>query len=227
MAFTCVRTIAELGPELVLAPERHRAASLQSGPLARRTPAVALGSLVSERSELVEPRDATGAPIDAVILDTTHVRDGVIDLAGARRSVPSTGSPKRRVQPGDLLVSRLRPYLRQIGYAHPAIFAELGATPLLASSEFVVLRAREADHEHPLADLACLLPLLLGAPAQAMLAAGQEGGHHPRVPRSTLLALAVPLAVVKNARREGLAVRRAVARYHRASFALDRTLREA
>jgi hypothetical protein len=221
MAFTCVRTIAELGPELVLAPERHRAASLQNGPLARRTPTVTLGSLVIERSELVEPRAASGEAIDAVILDTTHVRDGVIDLAAARRSVPSTGSPKRRVEPGDLLVSRLRPYLRQIGYAHPALFAELGATPLLVSSEFVVLRAQGET------DLAFLLPLLLGAPAQAVLAAGQEGGHHPRVPRATLLALAVPLSLVKNARRESLAVRRALARFHRASFALDRTLRGA
>ena len=90
----------------------------------------------------------------------------------------------------------------------------------------MVLRAR-ADDDRPVADLACLLPLLLGAPAQAVLAAGQEGGHHPRVPRSTLLALAIPLTLVKNARRESLAVRRALARYHRASFALDRTLREA
>ena len=114
------------------------------------------------------------------------------------------------------------PYLRQIGYAHPALFAQLGAAPLLASSEFVVLRPAD---DSALADLACLLPLLLGDAAQAVLAAGQEGGHHPRVPRSTLLALGVPRALVKNARQESLAVRRALAAFHRASFALDRTLR--
>jgi hypothetical protein len=214
--FTCIRTVAELGEQLVLAPERQRAASLQ-----HHAATVPLSTLVLERTDLVDPRDPAAA--GAVILDTTHVQDGVVDLAAARRSEPSVRSPKRLVRSGDLLVSRLRPYLRQIGFAHPAIFAELGTRPLLVSSEFVVLRARTDAAQ----DLAFLLPLLLGETTQAVLAAGQEGGHHPRVPRTTLLALAVPLDLVENAGSESLAVRRALAAYHRASFALDRTLRRA
>ncbi len=216
--FTCIRTIAELGEQLILAPERHRAASLQS-----QAATVPLSVLVIERTDLVDPKDAAICAADPLILDTTHVQDGVVDLAAARRSEPSVRSPKRLVRSGDLLVSRLRPYLRQIGFAHPAIFAELGNRPLLVSSEFMVLRARTDAAQ----DLAFLLPLLLGETAQAVLAAGQEGGHHPRVPRSTLLALAIPVDLVENAAAESLAVRRALAAYHRASFALDRTLRRA
>ena len=154
------------------------------------------------------------------------MKDGVLDLAAAQRSVPSLRSAKRVVRAGDLLVSRLRPYLRQIGFAHPALFAELAGRPLLVSSEFVVLRARD-EGDRARTDLAFLLPVLLGATTQAMLAAGQEGGHHPRVPRETLFSVAIPRELVEDAAATSAAVAKALAAYYRASFTLDRILRNA
>jgi hypothetical protein len=189
-----VRTLADLGPELTLAPERHLAARLGGGG------GVALGSLVVERSERV-----VGAELArAVVLDTTHAKDGVLDVYAARASAPAT-SPKKRVREGDLLVSRLRPYLRQIALVHAAAAAVARDAPLACSTEFYVLTPPAGG------DLAYLVPLLLSAAPQAALAAGQEGGHHPRVPKDTLLGLRVPLEIVRGRAASSRAVRAALA----------------
>jgi len=169
------RPLLALGADLALAPERHVASRL------RGEHGVELGSLVVERNERALPRDFRSA----VVLDTTHAKNGVIDMRAARASGAASSAKKRALE-GDLLISRLRPYLRQIALVHPASAAET----LVCSTEFHVLAGRGGG------DLAFLLPFLLGAQAQAALAAGQEGGHHPRVPRETLLGLRVPRKVV-------------------------------
>ena len=180
---SALRTLAELGEDVILAPERWvSAAGVGDG--------IPLGELVVERRERVEQL------AEAVILDTTHARDGVLDIASALRAVPSAKSAKKRAHSGDLVVSRLRPYLRQIALVHPRSLDAAGGRELALSSEFYVLAPRRAGD-----DLAFLLPFLLGEQTQAILAAAQEGGHHPRVPRSSLLALRVPLDVVEARQR--------------------------
>jgi hypothetical protein len=176
MARVVVRTFADAGASLVFAPERHVAARLL------RPAGVPLRELVVERLERV----AAGALAGAVVVDTTHARDGLLDLAAAR-GAPRATSDKKRVRAGDLLVSRLRPYLRQIALAHTAVMCD---EVVACSTEFHVLAATDRR------SLAFLLPFLLGRDAQAALAAGQEGGHHPRVPRETLLGLRVPRALL-------------------------------
>jgi hypothetical protein len=79
---------------------------------------------------------------------------------------------------------------------HPRALDAAADRPLALSTEFYVLAPRR-----PGEDLAFLLPFLLGEHAQAILAAAQEGGHHPRVPRSTLLALRVPETIVTERRQ--------------------------
>ncbi len=177
-----LRTLGELGEDVVLAPERWVAASeLGEG--------VPLGELVVERRER--------ADLDrAVVLDTTHARDGLLDVASALRAVPSAKSTKKSALAGDLVVSRLRPYLRQIAFVHPRVIEAADGRPIALSSEFYVLAPRR-----PKDDLAWLLPYLLREQAQALLAAAQEGGHHPRVPRSSLLALRVPVDLVERRQR--------------------------
>lgn len=157
-----LRTLAELGPRITLAPERYR----EDRDTVKGVP---LSDLVVEvRERLVLHRGDR-----AIVLDTTHVKDGLLDLSAARaRALPL--SAKWRVPPGALLVSRLRPYLRQIGFASRPLFSSSGELahggPLGCSTEFSVL-VPSADGE----SLAYLLPFLLSAPAQAFLAAGQEG----------------------------------------------------
>ncbi len=203
-----VRALSDLGPDLTFAPERHLAARI--GDAAGLT----LGGLCVERNERVVGDELARA----VVLDTTHAKDGVLDVHAARASSAAT-SPKKRVRDGDVLVSRLRPYLRQIALVHPsAIRAARGAT-LACSTEFYVLSPRPGD------DLAYFLPLLLGAGPQAALAAGQEGGHHPRVPKETVLGLRVDRRAVGDRARSSRAVRVALAAVYAATEHYRRLLR--
>ncbi len=170
-------------PALPLAPERHDPRrSLGEG--------VRLGDLAALATDTVRP----GAPGRFLVLDTRHAVEGCVQIRKPPMSGDELGSTKRLVRPGDLLVSRLRPYLRQVAWVDPEVVPD-GAT-LACSTEFYVLRPRGGD------SLAFLVPLLLGDAVQAALAAAQEGGHHPRVPRDALLELRVPHAALAS-RAEG------------------------
>ena len=205
-----VRLLADLAPDYVLAPERHVA-------LAQAGDGIPLGDLVEERRERIDPDRERSA----VVLDTSHARDGLLDVAGALRDEAGTKSAKKRALPGDLVVSRLRPYLRQIALIHPRALTVIPRRPLALSPEFYVLFPRAGGD-----DLAFLLPFLLSPAAQAILASAQEGGHHPRVPRSSLLALRLPLELVRDRKRTSRAVNAALAAYYDASSALRTLLDE-
>ena len=198
-----VRLLSDLAPDYVLAPERH----LLAAGAAAAGDGIPLGDLVEERRERVDPRTCA----NAVVLDTSHARDGILDVAGALRDGAGTKSAKKGVARGDLIVSRLRPYLRQIALVHPSALAVAGERPLALSTEFYVLAAKDGK------DLAFLVPFLLSDAAQASLAAAQEGGHHPRVPRTSLFALRVPRALVTARARSSRAVNEALAESYRAS----------
>jgi hypothetical protein len=173
---TCVRTLGELGDDLVLAPERHMTLSLAGE-------GVPLSDLVVERRERADDL--------SLVLDTTHARDGILDVRGAARDAAVVRSAKKLAHAGDVIVSRLRPYLRQIALVHPSALE--GRASIAVSTEFYVL-APKSKREDP----AFLVAYFLSSRAQEALAAAQEGGHHPRVPRSSLFALRVPHDRVRN-----------------------------
>jgi len=196
-----VRLLADLAPDFVLAPERHVA-------VAQAGDGIPLGELVEERRDRIDPTHANGA----LVLDTSHARDGILDVAGALRDVAGGKSAKKRALPGDLVVSRLRPYLRQLALVHPRALAVAAGRPLALSTEFYVLAPRAGGE-----DLAFLVPFLLSPEAQRVLAGAQEGGHHPRVPRSSLFALRVPRALVRARTRTSRAVLEAMEAFYGAS----------
>lgn len=203
-----LRTLEDLGPGFVLAPERHVVSSL-AGAEGR-----ALSLLAAERNERVSPREIAAGGL--VVLDTTHAKDGVLDVTSARLSPDVARSAKKRALAGDLLVSRLRPYLRQIALVHP------GAAPrasLAVSTEFYVLAPRA-----PGESLAWLLPWLLEEGTQAALAAAQEGGHHPRVPRDSLFALRVPTKLHRGRARASARIEEALRQHYAATARLRRAL---
>lgn len=201
-----VRSIGELGSDYVLAPERHCVDGKLLG-----GDGVPLGELVRERRERIDPTVAR----DAIVIDTTHARDGLLDVSGAIRDQAAGKSAKKRAAAGDLVISRLRPYLRQVALVHPSALATAGPRPLALSTEFYVLAPRD-----PGDDLAFLVPFLLSDDAQCALAAAQEGGHHPRVPRSTLLAMRVPRALVKKRVKASSEIGAALADAYRCSSRL-------
>jgi len=189
-----VRRLADLGDDLALAPERH---------LIDAGDGIPLRDLVVERTERYDALD----PL--VVLDTTHAKDGVIDVPSARRAdAPKSG--KKIARRGDVIVSRLRPYLRQIA---------LVPEDVAVSTEFYVLSPKSAGD-----DLAYLVPFLLSPRVQATLAAAQEGGHHPRVPRASLFALRVPHAVVDARATKSRVFRRALTALYAADVEYRKTL---
>jgi hypothetical protein len=179
----------ELADGWVLAPERYDA---------RRRVDAEAATTVGDAFALVTDT-ASDLEVASWVLDTSHATDSFITLPRQRTPPGPLGSPKRRIAPGDVLISRLRPYLRQVALVDDA----LGA-PAVCSTEFYVLRARGG------LPAAALVAYLLSAPVQAALAAAQEGGHHPRFGRDALLGLPLPASVVAQAPRVAEAVVQAV-----------------
>ncbi|MFT5680319.1 MAG: hypothetical protein ACI8RZ_001225, partial [Myxococcota bacterium] len=93
-----------LAEGLILSPERYdprREAHADGVPLSE---VAALSSVSLRPSAVVGPWR---------VLDTSHAEAGIIRCD--RRAVTTIGSTKRILTPGAVIVSRLRPYLRQVG----------------------------------------------------------------------------------------------------------------
>jgi hypothetical protein len=215
-----VRTVAELGDDLCLAPERfdpQRTVAIG----ATRTGSAAPRRL-ADLAEVVTD-NVTAASFAAtarvLVLDTTHAWDGFVLVRHAPVAATAIGSAKRALAPGDVIISRLRPYLRQVAFVDDGLFDPRsgGVDAVVASTEFYVLRGKGA------LDAACLVPYLLSAPVQAALAAGQEGGHHPRFERAQLEDLPIPAFLPRRARAIAAEVR-TLARSLRATLVDSRAL---
>ena len=189
MARHALVSVADLAAGMVLAPERYDPA---------RRPAVSDGRPLAELVTLVRdnmrPAVDDSDPRSCLLFDTGDAQSGFLHTSRAPLAAQDLGSSKRLIQPGDVLISRLRPYLRQVAWVDPQLLT--GDFQLCCSTEFYALRARDGQ------GIAFLVPWLLSAPIQAALAAAQEGGHHPRFDRSALLEL--PVADRWLSRREAL-----------------------
>jgi hypothetical protein len=145
-----------------------------------------------------------------VVLDTGDAKNGIISLKLADDHT-AVGSAKKILKAGDVIISRLRPYLRQVGLVDDAL-ARLGL--VIASTEFYVLRPKDTQ------SIAYLAAFLLSDKVQEVLAASQEGGHHPRFPEKTLMGLVVPAAVLGERDRLSQAVEDATIATRRAESLL-------
>jgi hypothetical protein len=212
MATSAVVRVGELGKRFVLAAERYTQVSVTSSNLTSTVTTVA--DVVMLVSTLVTPAQVAGSDDVLVVLDTSDVVDGIVSDHAARVPGRALGSTKRRVQVGDVVVSRLRPYLRQIGVVDEEV---AGDCALVGSTELLVLRSTDAR------SIAFLVPLLLRDDVQAQLQASVEGGHHPRFHKDVLLRVVVDDEVL--ARRE--AISRAVLQAVRDRRTSDAGLRAA
>jgi len=211
MAQSAAVAVSNLDAGLVLAPERYdprRATKALDG--------IPLGEMVEVISDQVY---ATSCDRDQryLVLDTGYAQEGVIRACNPPVNRDEIGSAKKRLQPDDVIVSRLRPYLRQVAYVDPGLFRFDGEpVDLLCSTEFFVLRSKGES-------IAFLVPYLLSDPVQRVLAAAQEGGHHPRFNQATLKGLVVPDSMYRQRKAISDRVLRAVA-LHRESESARREL---
>ena len=127
----------------------------------------------ANKSEVVRNFDLSAA-LQPVLDDETPVM-----LAS------EVGSLKKRFAAGDVVISKLRSYLREI-----ALVRTSPTAPSVGSSEFIVLRSRVS--KNPALTRAALLVFLRSYPVQTILRWSQDGSHHPRFGEEDLMGIPVP-----------------------------------
>ncbi len=139
-------------------------------------------------SELVEISKAglMKIPANSWVLDTGNADRGLLAMKIENASpVKDRISHKKVVPEGSVLISRLRPYLRQVAFLPRGICERLGVSHIMCSTEFYVLTPKTKE------SIAFLVPWLLTTAVQAVFGQATTGGHHPRFDESLLLSLAV------------------------------------
>ena len=181
MAHWSIRSRSALAEFSILAPERYdprrAAAEGERG-------ALRIADVASSVRDIVTPERPDRRTY--VVVDTTNARESILHNSRAAVGIETVGSAKKVARNGDVLISRLRTYLRQVALVDPQLPGVTADGVVACSTEYFVLRSLTGE------SIAFLVPLLLSARVQEILAAAQEGGHHPRVSEETILNLPVP-----------------------------------
>lgn len=117
--------------------------------------------------------------------DLTDALQPVLDDGIQPISISEIGSTKKQFQNGDVVISRLRSYLREI-----AIVRTTDDVPAMGSSEFIVLRPHVGGNTQLSPEL--LSTYLRSQPVQTILKWCVDGSQHPRFSESDLLSIPVP-----------------------------------
>lgn len=185
-----IKAIGDLEEGFILAPERyhpHRGLSIVNRSNSSYGTYIALRDLVTLVTKTVSPTNAQRGT-RCQVLDTSDSFEGIILMPRNQLDLADIGSLKKVIQRDDVIISRLRPYLRQVGLVDAAIAGDEAL--LLCSTEYFPLRSRDGR------SVAFLVPFLLSESVQNILAASQEGGHHPRFSAETLLDLRIPVDII-------------------------------
>ncbi len=121
------------------------------------------------------------------------------------------GSAKKQFQRGDIVVSRLRSYLKEI-----ALVETPPGLRCVGSSEFYVLRRREREVTAEL-----LLVYLRSEPVQRILKWCQDGSQHPRFKEGEILTLNLPNRLLSVQAEITQLVRQGIEAYQNANRLLD------
>lgn len=166
------RAFLETGTDYCLSPEVWLAAQAAS----QMTGAVRLKDVARIVSNQSTPPEG-----ERYVLDTGNAREGFLDIPVLGDLVSTRTSAKKIAEEGDVIISRLRPYLRQVTQIPSGIGDILGQTRFYCSTEFMVIRRLDGKNS------AGLVAWLLSPPVQEMLSQAATGGHHPRIHADLLL----------------------------------------
>lgn len=148
-------------------------------------PGRAVGEMFQSVRELWSPAGLRG---DSSIrnYDLTRALNPFLDDSVEPTEIAAISSIKKRIKQGDLVVSRLRSYLREIAVA-------VDDDPLqVVSTEFIVLRSRTGELKS-----GALLIYLRSLLPQLVFKWSQDGSNHPRFDEKELLNLRVPDVIVE------------------------------
>jgi hypothetical protein len=172
---------------------------------------VCVGDLFDSIRDLWQPTEAAGLPVRNY--DLTDALDPFLDPSKTTTSPEEIASTKKQIAAGDLVVSRLRSYLREIAVVLPS---DDGITAV-ASTEFIVLRPKKGAT----LTAEALLIFLRSRLPQIVFKWSQDGSNHPRFDERELLNLPVPRALITDQVTYETAVRHMVTHRQRATRLLD------
>ena len=149
------------------------------------------GETLGERFRSVREMFDPNKPNGIEVVRNFDVTDGLVPILDDQMEpmpVEEIGSIKKKLRTGDVAISRLRAYLKQI-----AVVRTSPNVPAVGSSEFIVLRPRDPRTNGIAPET--LVTFLRSQPVQSVLKWCQDGSQHPRFSESDLLAIPVPYAV--------------------------------
>jgi type I restriction enzyme S subunit len=154
----------------------------------RQSLATMPGRLLADRVDSIREQWVPDRAPPEMRVRNYDVTDALVPLLDAEKD-PSVaaviGSMKKVLRDGDVAVSRLRAYLKEI-----AVVRTGDDFPSVGSSEFIVLRPKSTSISPE-----ALMVFLRSAPVQTILKWCQDGSQHPRFSESDLLSISVPDAV--------------------------------
>ena len=139
-----------------------------------------ISDIVNSIKRLYNPQTSEGCP-DFPIYDLGAARKHIISPEDAFQE--ERKSSKKIARGGDVIVSRLRSYLKQIA------FVPKNVDSIYVSTEFIVLRGKN--------EIAYLIPFFLSDQIQTILTWSREGNEHPRFSEHVLLNLKIPKSILK------------------------------
>lgn len=167
----------ELGLQFVLTPERYNPKRRMD---ISDDDGVLLSDIISLSDNTITMKNASG--VECYQINTSDAMGGYLKIPQQKVILNSN---KKILQQGDVIISRLRPYLRQVAY----VDIEKKDGLLVASTEFYVMRSRNNK------SIAFLVPFLLSDVVQNVFVNSVEGSQHPRFKEDDLLNLVVPRSI--------------------------------
>jgi type I restriction enzyme, S subunit len=173
-------------------------------------PGQTIGDLFISVRELWQPEKAA---TDEQVrnYDLTDALSPFLDSTKELSTNETISSTKKRLQAGDLVVSRLRSYLKEI-----AVVMDGSEAPMVGSTEFIVLRPKQK-----LLSVETLLVYLRSTLPQLILKWSQDGSNHPRFDEKELLNLRIPDAILAHETEGKNLVERAIAARRRSQDLLE------
>ena len=174
MAICILKSNKQLGVNFILTPERYNPRRRMS---IDNEDTILMSEIVEIVNDIITKKQAQGKSI--IQINTSDAMGGYLNINSEVND--SINSNKKILRKGDVIISRLRPYLRQVAYVDEDRKEILGA-----STEFFVIRARNNE------SIAYLVPFLLSKPAQLVFENSVEGSQHPRFKEEDVLNLKIP-----------------------------------
>jgi hypothetical protein len=156
----------------------------------RQSLAALSGQMLGDRVDSIRDMFVPDRARPDMLVRNYDVTDALVPLLDAEKEPQAAGeigSVKKALKDGDLAISRLRAYLREI-----AVVRTGDDIPSVGSSEFIVLRPKRGQHD---ISAETLMVFLRSPPAQTILKWCQDGSQHPRFSEGDLLSIPVPDAV--------------------------------